>query len=227
MKLSKILSFVKKNIPTILAAFGGGALVSSLYLAIEEGKKSDDEEKNFTPSIVLGACSYALFWASNYMHLKNYYFILAECAVLEQKYSLLKQATGVALPAAANKLIDRGEKKHTFCDSLSGVTFESDWKTIMEANIRINEDYQFNTFAYVTDYYSYIGKDFPIDNYHGLDSGWKMAWDMQTLFEQWDCSVGIPIDYIPTTFEDGSSGYIIDFPIKPQPFNKVLGGIER
>lgn len=103
----------------------------------------------------------------------------------------------VNIPGEFNKNPD----KELFYDSFSGRYFESTIEDVQRAEYRINRDLTMRDYAYLNEFYGYLGID-------EIESGWELGWSVGSCLDYY-WQPWIDFNHKKETMEDGTEYHII------------------
>lgn len=201
---------------------------------LEEAKQNKGEElttfekvqatyKVYIPSVLIGVSTIGCISGAHILNKRQQASLLSAYTLLNTSYKQYKDKVIDLLGEEANDEIQAEvakdnykesnmamvENEELFYDAFSGRYFKSTKHKVQEAEYRLNRDMVMRDYAYLNEWYEYIGLD-------SIDSGWKLGWStgmcIQAYWQEW-----IDFNHTKVTMDDGLECTIVKFWQEPLP----------
>lgn len=214
----------------VLAAKAGTKANEILELAeLEKGEKLTKLEKVdvalpvYIPTIMAGAATIACIFGANVINKRKQASLVSAYGLLDRSYKEYKKKVEeyygegsdeeiqeeIAKGKYAINPIKPSEYAELFYDEYSKRYFEASITKVQEAKYQINRDLQMRDYAYLNEFYEYVGLD-PIDD--GWTLGWSVGACMDMYWQNW-----IDFGHRKMTLDDGTECTAITMFMEPIP----------
>jgi hypothetical protein len=143
----------------------------------------------YIPATVMGASTIVCIVGANVINKRQQASMMSAYALLDKSYKEYKAKVAdiygeekeeeIRNEIAKDHYSGQGvtNKKNTlFYDEFSKQYFESTIERVQQAEYQLNRDLTMRDYAYLNEFYEYIGID-------GIDSGWKLGWSVGACFD--------------------------------------------
>lgn len=177
----------------------------------------------YIPAVLLGAATIASIFGANTINKRRQVALVSAYAALDRSYKEFKEKAGELYGEEAADKIREGiakdkykeyetkeeEKEQLFYDEYSNRYFESTLEKVQRAQYRLNRTMVTRDYAYLNEYYEFLGLD---TTDPGYSLGWSMGQCMDMYWQSW-------IDFTNTkiVLDDGRDCYVIRMICEPIP----------
>lgn len=184
--------------------------------------------KAYAPAVIMGASTIACLFGANTLNKRKQAALTSAYMLVDSTYKQYKDKvielygtdahSEVKDGIVKDKLKDydqnrlKDENTELFYDDFSGRYFESTIEKVQQAEYRINRDLTMRDYAYLNEFYEYLGIP-------EIDSGWTLGWSvgacLDMYWQNW-----IDFNHRKVTMDDGLECRIITI------FQEPIAGFE-
>lgn len=212
----------------ILSAKAGSKASKILEQAeLEKGDKLTRLEKIdvtlpvYIPTIMTGAATITCIFGANVINKRKQASLVSAYGLLDKSYKEYRKKVEdyygegsdeeimdeIAQDKYALNPVKPSKDTALFYDEYSKRYFEASMTKVMEAKYQINRDMQMRDYAYLNEFYEYIGLE-PIED--GWSLGWSVGVCLEMYWQNW-----IDFGHRKTTLEDGTECNVITMFMEP------------
>lgn len=212
----------------VLAAKAGTKASKILECAEKEkGEKLTTLEKVdialpvYIPTIMTGAATVTCIFGANVINKRKQASLVSAYGLLDKTYKEYRKKVEdyygegsdeeimdeIAQDKYATNPITPSNQTELFYDEYSKRYFEAPITKVMEAKYQLNRDMQMRDYAYLNEFYEYVGLD-PVED--GWSLGWSVGACMEMYWQNW-----IDFGHRKMTLDDGAECNVITMYMEP------------
>ena len=175
----------------------------------------------YIPAVITGAATIVCIFGANALNKKQQAALTSAYALLDNSYKEYKKkvqdmyggeaANQIKAELAKDKYekgnIEIGEDEILFYDEFSERYFTASPTKVKDAQYQLNRDLVMQDWAYLNDWYYYLGID-PVE--YGEELGWSSGGNSERYWQTW-----IDFNYHKVTMDDGLECFIVSFFSEP------------